>query len=132
MSLRSFIVPDTHISWPSFLFPSAEQHSGKPKITKKDLLQIEDKLNQSESDSSSSDESSSSSTTSEIFPLENTSYILNCFTKVAHVAKFLNENPHPSPACGRDLGLSVEMLQVVDSVPADSDLCQHKACSMDR
>ena len=132
LSLRPFIVPDTYIAWPSFLFPSAEQQAGKTKIPKKDLPQIEDTRIQSESDSSSSDDSSSSSTNSEILALENNSYILNCFTKIAHVARFLDDNPHPSPACGRDLGLSVEMLQVVDSVPADYDLCQHKACSMDR
>ena len=51
-------------------------------------------------------------------------FLWNCLTKVAHVAKFHDKNPHPSPACGRGLRLSVELLQVVDSVPAGYDLCQ--------
>lgn len=130
LSLKSFVIPDMHICWPPFLFPNAEQQHGIQKDT--EVLPIDDKIQQDDSDSSSSDDSSSSSSLSEILPLENNSFILNCFTKVAHVAKFVKDNPYPSPACGRDLGISVELLQVVDHLPSDYDLCQHKACSIDK
>lgn len=120
LHLRSFTVPEA-----SFLFPSSERSGTQTKAL------TEEKRDSSESDSSASDDSSSSQI-SNILPLENSSFILNCFTKVAHVAKFNNMNPHPTPACGRDLGLAVELLQVVDSVPSDYDLCQRKACSMDK
>ena len=104
----------------SFFFPNAEQQHGIQKDT--EVLPIDDKIQQDDSDSSSSDDSSSSSSLSEILPLENNSFILNCFTKVAHVAKFVKDNPYPSPACGRDLGISVGLLQVVDHLPSDYDL----------
>ena len=127
LQLYPFTVPDNYISWPAFLFPSAVQN---PECQGPQTKAPTEEQNIDDSDSSSSDESSSSET-SEILPLENYSYILNCFTKVAHLAKFTHPNPHPTPACGRDLGVDVELLQVVDSVPSDYDLCQHVACSID-
>ena len=130
MALRSFVVPDLTINWPPFLFPSVLQHPDTINKMKAVLPVVDQKEDDSVSDSSTSQESSSSSSDSEILPLENTSFILNCFTRVAHIARFLKDSPHPSPACGRDLGISVELLQVVDSIPADYDLCQHKACSL--
>ena len=133
LMLRSFQVPTNVINWPVFLFPSAEQTLPRTVKSLEDISAGELPINQAQSsDSVSSSSEESSHSDSEVEVLETISYILNCFTRVAHIAKFTSESSHPSPACGRDLGISTEHLQVVDSVPLDYDMCQHKACTLDR
>ena len=133
LSVKLFLVPDTPISWPPFLFPAADNPPQDFSRIKDRETKVDQQLvrHDSDSDSSSSDDGSSSSS-SEVLAIEPTSFILNCFTRIAHIAKFSGGNPTPSPACGRDLGISIDLLQIVDSIPGDYELCQHKACSFDR
>ena len=133
LSVKPFLVPDNSIAWPPFLFPAAISLPKDSADTKEKKTKVERQIvpHESDSDSSNSEESSPSSS-SEVLAIEPTAFILNRFTRIAHIAKYLDDNPTPSPACGRDLGISVELLQVVESVPGDYELCQHKACSFDR
>ena len=133
LSVKLFLVPDTPISWPPFLFPAADNPPQDFSRIKDRETKVDQQLvrHDSDSDSSSSDDGSSSSS-SEVLAIEPTPFILNCFTRIAHIAKFSEGNPTPSPACGRDLGISIDLLQIVDSIPGDYELCQHKACSFDR
>lgn len=86
------------------------------------------KESDSDSSSSSSSEDSSDKAPSEE-PVEIVSYILNAFTRVAHVAKYIQGSSFPDAACGARLTLEKHQYPIVDSVPADYDFCQHKACA---
>ena len=125
MSQKLFQVPDDHLSWPPFLFPSVHSENLERAVP---AQQSDKKDHKSDSSSSSSSDESSEEAPSER-PLETVSYILNAFTRVAHVAKYSQDASFPDAACGARLTLEKHQYPVVDSVPADYDFCQHKACA---
>ena len=125
MSQKLFQVPDDHLSWPPFLFPLLHT-DGQDLPAPKDTS--DDKDSDSDSSSSSSSGESSDKIPSEE-PVEIISYILNAFTRVAHLAKYVQGSAFPDAACGARLTLEKHQYPIVDSVPADYDFCQHKACA---
>ena len=125
MSQKPFQVPDDHLAWPPFLFPSVHSENPASILPKQ---QLEQKSEHSDDSSSSSSEESSHESDDEK-PVESVSFILNAFTRIAHVAKYSSESSYPDTACGVKLTLEKDQYPVVDSVPADYDFCQHKACA---
>ena len=79
------------------------------------------------SDSDSESESSSSSS-SEDEQQKNWSgpFILNHFTKTAHVAK--TKDGKLAPGCGANF-FDESLYRISDEIPEDFDLCQHKGCT---
>ena len=76
-------------------------------------------------DSSSSDSSSSSS--EEADKQKNPGpFILNHFTRIAHLAK--HKDGKLVPSCGAKF-FNEKLYRVSDELPEDYDLCQHKACT---
>ena len=126
MSQKNFQVPDDQLSWPTFLFPAAHSDSHDVQV-QKNYTDKKDTDSDSSSSSSSSDESSDKAPSEK--PLETVSYILNAFTRVAHMAKYVQGSSFPDAACGARLTLEKHQYPVVDVVPADYDFCQHKACA---
>ena len=64
LSIKPFLVPDTSINWPPFLFPAAISSPKDSADTKDKKAQVEKRIvpRESDSDSSSSEEASSSVT----------------------------------------------------------------------
>ena len=127
MSQKNFQVPDDQLSWPTFLFPAAHSDSHDVQVQKNYTDKKDTDSDSSSSSSSSSDESSDKAPSEK--PLETVSYILNAFTRVAHMAKYVQGSSFPDAACGARLTLEKHQFPVVDVVPADYDFCQHKACA---
>ena len=112
MSQKTFQVPDDQLSWPPFLFSSLHSESHDPGLDLPVQKEVSDKKeSDSDSSSSSSSDDSSDKAPSEE-PVKIVSYILNAFTRVAHVAKYIQGSSFPDAACGARLTLESTSIQL--------------------
>ena len=137
---RSFLIPTGSIRWPAFLehfdrldlsIPMGQEPNFPTSVGSQDpqLCLQDDKASSTKAkliiDSSSSDSSSSSS--EEADKQKNPGpFILNHFTRIAHLAK--HKDGKLVPSCGAKF-FNEKLYRVSDELPEDYDLCQHKACT---
>ena len=135
---KHFIIPTGELQWPAFLeistsldLPKSHDLRETQQSELQPQLTIQDALTSSKaaSDSDSSSDSPSSSSSEETQD-RNVSgpFILNHFTKVAHLAK--DKQGHFVPSCGAKL-FDEKLYRISDEIPEDFDLCQHKGCTTD-
>lgn len=126
---RPFSVSEDTIKWPPFLTPSAAilDTGREPKSvqTSTEIHQPDDSSSDHDQNSDSSDISSESSSTEDVTVLQS-SFILNPFTRIAHCV--LQKAEKAIPACGTSLTLELDQYKIVDFLPSDYDICQHKGC----
>ena len=137
---KHFSIPSCTLRWPSFLEtfhshePTGKEPSTAPDTTQafesEPQLAIQDSRSTSDcrkhdsSSESSSDSSSSSSEDEKQTP--SGPFLLNHFTRIAHLTKMVDGKHKPS--CGAKL-FDDKLYRISDELPSDFDLCQRKGCS---
>ena len=140
---RDFQIPSGHIAWPAFLDlspVSANQVTDLSVVraksldpsTEADHLSVSNSESQTqkdkaESSDSSSDSSSSSEDNDDGKKQPTGPFILNHFTRIAHLIR--EKNGVTSPSCGAKF-FDKDLYRISDEIPDDYDLCHHKGCSV--
>ena len=140
---RDFEIPSGHIAWPAFLDlspVSANQVTDLSVVraksldpsTEADHLSVSNSESRTqkdkvESSDSSSDSSSSSEDNDDGKKQPTGPFILNHFTRIAHLIR--EKNGVTSPSCGAKF-FDKDLYRISDEIPDDYDLCHHKGCSV--
>ena len=139
---RDFNIPTGALAWPSFLQLSPRHEPSSASDLSKAVLQISEDKSQPQlflmnsessepktvpvSDSDSSSESSSSSSDETEQKTLKGPFILNHFTRIAHVTK--KKDGEFLPSCGA-IFFDKTLYKVSDVIPDDFELCHRKGCS---